>query len=527
MLLSLSAQAQTKYWIQFTDKGETHRYRPEELLSPSALERRMSQEIPIDEYDYPVSPAYLDSVCQLGIQPLQKSRWLNRISAVLDPEQAAKISRLPFVAGVNQVKQYSFMLTAAEACEDLPDYNTYRQQLSMVGIDWLHAQGYTGKGVTVAVFDNGYLSTPDLLGFAHLFEEGRILATRDYVDGDEDVYGPCSHCKHGTWVFSIMAAQVADGLTGTAPDATYILLRTENDASETHQEEDNWVAAAEFADSLGAQVFNTSLGYFDFDPGEGDYTREDLDGNTSVITMASDIAASRGIVVVNSAGNSGSLGLSMPADGDSVIAVGAVDPCEAYAGFSSQGPSADGRVKPDVAALGASTYFLDISGDIRRGNGTSFSSPIIAGLMANLIQAYPQATLGDLYQALIQSASQFATPDSLVGYGLPDGAKAWEILRTSVGEGVRTLPGIQTSLAIFPQPHRGECFLQFSGTVPAGQARISVLNLAGQTVFQQTLRLDQGHVYPLSFSLPSGLYLLQVDGHGGNAWRWTGKMVVQ
>jgi subtilisin family serine protease len=348
---------------------------------------------------------------------MHRSRWLNAVSAMLEAEQVESLRRLPWVRGLRPVARYvggPAELACTPVGGDSPEV-----QLQMLGLDSLHRLGFEGAGIRIAVFDNGFDKVGQLPGFAHLFEGGQILATRDYVDGDGEVFAPCVHCRHGTYVFSILAARDARGLSGSAPGASYILLRTEDDNSETPREEDNWVAAAEFADSLGAHIFTTSLGYRFFDPGFPDYSPADLDGNTAIITRAADLAASKGILVVNSAGNSGAAGLNAPADGDSVLAIASVDGCGEYSSFSSQGPRVDGRIKPDLAARGESTYFLHSDGSLRQGNGTSFSCPLISGMAACLWQARPGASAADLADALRRSAHQASSPDSLLGYGIP------------------------------------------------------------------------------------------------------------
>ncbi|TAE48768.1 MAG: peptidase S8, partial [Bacteroidetes bacterium] len=381
--------SQDKYWVFFQDKGDVGQWNIESLLSPAAIDNRLSQGILPDESDFPVWPAYIRAVESIGAEHVNSSRWLNAISVRMRPEQLSAVSALPCVKEIRPVAVYAHTTGLEAACPEEPD--TSSLQLSMLGLDWLHASGYDGRGVKIAVFDNGFFRVNELAAFAPLFTQNRILATRDYVDRDETLYHSCGHCRHGTYVFSILAADKSSGLTGSAPGASYILLRTENDSSETHREEDNWIAAAEFADSLGAQVFTTSLGYSVFDPGQGDYSFADLDGNTALITRAADMAAAKGIVVVNSAGNNGTDGLNAPADGDSVLAIASVDLCGQLSDFSSRGPSGDGRIKPDLAARGERTFYVNHQGVLLQGNGTSFSCPLISGLAACLIQAHPYA----------------------------------------------------------------------------------------------------------------------------------------
>jgi serine protease AprX len=523
--LLTSTQAQSKYWVRFTDKGDINRFQPEDILSPRALANRTKQGITLDASDYPVHGEYIQQLRKLDVEPIRTSKWLNGISAELRPAQRALIAELPFVASIRKVATSSGVTERAdimdEDCPEIEDTDTHWRQLSMVGLDDLHRAGYTGKGVLIAVFDNGYRGVDTLRAFSHLFAEGRILATRDYVDGDEDVYGPCVHCRHGTNVFSILAAKLPGRLMGTAPDAEYILFRTENDYSETHQEEDNWIAAAEFADSMGAQVFTTSLGYFDFDEGEGDYTYDDLDGNTSLITIAADMAGDKGILVLNSAGNSSTRGVVTPADGDKVIAVGAVDQCEEYASFSSQGPTADGRVKPDIAAMGQSTYVILPDGRVVRGNGTSFSCPVASGLTACLLQASPQSSRNEVYDALIQSADRYGNPDKYYGHGIPNGRVALALLNQKVlTEQTYEWPFNPSDLLLYPNPAQGVFYLSVHPEVirnrPETVFEIQILNMQGAIVYETTWENLQVNVpFYLKGQLQPGYYVVRVsDGLG-------------
>jgi subtilisin family serine protease len=451
----------------------------------------------------------------------------------LTPAQRAEVEQLPFVQRIQRIGGGLQAAEIQEECEDIPQVNSHLRQLNMIGLDVLHRNGYSGKGVTIAVFDNGFYQVDSLEGFAHLFQENRILATKDFVDGDESVFHTCSHCRHGTFVFSILAAKMPGQLIGSAPDANYLLLRTENDASETHQEEDNWVLAAEFADSMGAQVFTTSLGYSRFDAGEGDYSREDMDGNTAIITRAADIAASRGIIVVNSAGNNSTRGLSAPADGDSVLAIGAVDKCETYASFSSQGYSADGRVKPDLSAMGQMNFFLHPDGSIRQGNGTSFSCPTVSGLTACLLQAFPEAGVGDMYDALKRSADRFDNPDRFYGYGIPSGTNAFERLQTrySASDLDTTLhygdPFAAGAMLVFPNPARDRFWLRFGPEMVNLDFRVEVIDMMGRRLETQLIEVSANErQVSIVGGYPSGMYVVRVVAAEGKRSYFTEKVML-
>lgn len=488
LLMGLPAWGQARYWVFLTDKDPL----AAPALSPAALANRARQGITPDERDRPLRPAYVAAVAGTGATIQHHSRWFNAVSATLTPAQVAAVAALPMVRAVTPVQRLARPVALQDDCPEEPFAGQHLRQLQMLGLNALHQQGYTGEGVTVAVFDNGFYQVDSLPAFAHLFEEGKILATRDYVDGDDDVFAPCVHCQHGTYVFSILAARAPDRLIGAAPDARFILLRTEDDYGETRQEEDNWVAAAEFADSLGAQIFTTSLGYFDFDPGEGDYRPADLDGNTAIITRAADLAASRGILVVNSVGNNGARGLNAPADGDSVLAIGSVNECGVYSAFSSRGPTADGRIKPDLVAMGEYAFFLHPDGRMRRGNGTSFSCPLVSGLAACLLQAAPTAASMDLYAALLASGDRHPTPDNRYGHGLPQAPAALAALGGPALATFAYSPPFGTHEVIaYPNPSKGGFTLALRpGHSPMRAVQVEVFDLAGRQVDRHLQPLD-------------------------------------
>ena len=501
MWLPFEGICQTKHWIYFTDKPT------EELklsLSPRAVLIWLEEGRILDEKDYGVSPAYLNTLTEQGVQISRTSRWLNAASATLSPTQIADIQALPFVDKITPVNRYSKTASITEGCDTITDVDLYTRQLSMIGLDELHKSGFTGKGVTIAVFDNGFNRVDQMDGFTHIFQEGRMIATRDFVDGDDDVYEDCfstGACRHGTHVLSTIAGVVENEFMGAAPDANFILLRTEDDASETSQEEDNWVAAAEYADSLGADIFSTSLGYLTYDGNIGSYSSGDLDGNTAAITLAGDIASEKGIIVVNSAGNRGANGLMAPSDGKMIISVGAVDKCRSYATFSSVGPTADGRLKPDISAMGQRVFTLSTDGSIGLRSGTSFSCPILSGFAACLLQASPQATRNQIYQAIIESGDE--EPNYFTGHGVPNGPKALQWLRNFVE--------VSDGMVVFPNPSTTQVNVSFNNPESEKNYSLNVLNINGQTVFRQNGLLSQGvNLIPVKHNLPEGIYFLQI-----------------
>ena len=335
--------------------------------------------------------------------------------------------------------------------------------------------------------------------------------------GNDSVYEDNSH---GMSVLSCMAANKPGVFMGTAPDAHYLLLRTEDAGSEFIIEEDNWVAAAEFADSAGAWIINSSLGYTEFDDPQTSHTYLDLDGNSTHVTRGADIAASKGILVVNSAGNSGDNAwryIGAPADGDSVLTIGAVDSLGNYASFSSQGPSAAGRIKPNVSCTGQATWIVTSAGNIGRANGTSFSSPILAGAAACLWQAFPDASNMEIYKAIEQSAHQYENPDYFVGYGIPNFTKAFGILKKA-----RNADAEKDSLLnAFPNPASESLAVAFY----SGKAQtivMSLTKLSGKLVQEQEIDVLPYHTNTLQFEfsrrVSAGSYILAIKNESGTVF---------
>ncbi|MBE0642292.1 MAG: S8 family serine peptidase, partial [Bacteroidales bacterium] len=370
MLLTATGYSQTtgKYRVSFTDKNSS----PYSLASPLAflsqrsLDRRVAQGISLDMRDLPVNPAYVQGVAGTGAVVINRSKWFN--SVVADIQTTAQynaiqalsyVDTLVFLApagtksqGVDkfEMEMMPVMTTPGprQKAAGVINYGMAENQALMIGVDQLHDLGFTGAGMIIAVIDAGFTGVNSASVFDSLWTHGRILGTRDFAEPNGNIFSAHSH---GTMVLSIIGGNLPGMMVGTAPHASYYLLRSEIGATEYLVEEDNWVAAAEFADSAGADIINSSLGYTEFYDLTQNHTYEDMDGNTTRVTQGADMAASRGILVVNSAGNSGASTwkyIGAPADGDSVFSIGAVDAWGAYAGFSSQGPSYDGRVKPDI-----------------------------------------------------------------------------------------------------------------------------------------------------------------------------------
>lgn len=512
--LNVSGQSNQKYWVLFTDKPTSAVELPR--LGPDALQRRLKNQVALDSHDFGVPAHYINKVWDMGIRPIVVSRWLNGFSAELTPEQYSRLEALPMVREIRTVARAVYTEGSEAQCDPRDDSDVYTQ-LSMIQLDQLHRLGFSGKGIKIGVFDNGFHRVDSLSPFSHLFAENKIKFTWDYVSNHSEVFDPCVHCRHGTNVFSILAARHPGELVGAAPDADFYLFRTENDSSETTREEDFWVAAAEAADSMGVEVFSTSLGYYDFDDGSSYFGQ--LDGKTAIITIAAEIAASKGIVVVNSAGNSGGRGINAPADGPNVIATGSVNRCENLSGFSGRGPTSDGRIKPDLMALGEYTSFLPSNGVVRSGNGTSYSCPLISGLVACLMQAAPQATAQEVRQALLETASRADAPNNDFGWGIPSGLKALEQLTGnpfSPTDGVNPLNGDE--FLVYPNPSQGTVYftlntsLGWTGAAPEDPWTYvaELTEPSGKVVWQSEVVTRPGaQVYVVPNQNRKGLFFLR------------------
>lgn len=442
--LSLSLNAQNPdFWVLLSDKADTpySLSSPIEFLSQRSIDRRTNQGILLDNKDLPVDPAYIAQVSAIpGVEFRYASKWFNALSIRCDSSILGQIQSLPFVAQVKAIQELSpkdwpeidrpMESIIAAPSQRLPiDYGFSANQVMDLNGHLLHDQGFEGEGMHMAILDSGFDRVDSMGAFTALFDENRILSTRDFVDGDDEVY--VGH-SHGRFVLSCIAGIIEGQAYGTAVNASFHLLRTEDVASETTIEEFNWIAAAEYADSVGADVLNTSLGYTNFDTTAESYTYSDMDGNTAWITRGADIAASRGMLVINSAGNSGAQPfhfIGAPADGDSVLSIGSVDPDSAHTNFSSFGPSFDGRVKPNVCAQGRSAVVINELNLAQTANGTSFSSPILAGLATCLWQSIPQATNMEVFHAIEMSAHLYSSPNDSLGHGIPDFGAAQEILQ--------------------------------------------------------------------------------------------------
>lgn len=498
------------YWVHFTPKPETLLYSAPEHLSEFTLKRRLQYGIPIDQADAPIPQAWIDSLDTYG-EVLSVSRWLNRALVAwpahlslpkwsfiqcLEPFKPPKASTHTSASAFRSTQSPKKAATVVNSA-----------QLAQINLTALHDLGYRGRGIRMAIFDAGFPYMDQIPAFQALFQEGRYLAGYDFVVGDSSIFGDNSH---GTQVASVIIAEDENiGYRGGAPEVTVLLARTEDALSETRLEEWNWARAAEWADSIGVHIIQSSLGYSTFDNPAENYTYADMNGQTAIITQAARTAARKGILVVTSAGNEGASSwryITAPADADSVIAAGAIGSSGQIAPFSSRGPTADERIKPDLVALGWGTYIVGLSGSVQQASGTSFSAPLLSALAACLWQAFPQAHAQDIRQALLQSASQADSPDTIYGYGIPDGHKA--LLRLTTLQ----KPQLSSTLQLYPNPAQQEVRLFLPDTT-LSLYTLRLYDLQGQLVWETPYR---GHTeLPLRIeTLRPGLYLVQLSHIG-------------
>lgn len=429
-----------RYRVYLNDKGESSYSleRPEEFLSVGAIERRRRQGIALSESDLPISQAYIDSLEARGCKYVVCSRWMSTVVVELkDSSLLDGIASLPMVDSVRLVWKGSDLATTCNIKREdrryEPDdeplsspYGYANKQIAMIKGERLHKMGFKGEGVRIAVIDEGFRNV-DMIS---LFDSINIVDTYNVSSPSSGVY---HDGDHGTKVLSCLAANSTGVMLGTAPAAIYWLIKSEDSHSESLVEEDYWAAAVEYADSVGVDVISSSLGYFSFDDSSMNYTHDQLDGKSAFISRVANMASSKGLLVFCSAGNEGDGNwekITFPADADGIVTVGAVTDRKKRSSFSSIGFSADGRVKPDMVAMGSACCVVDPEGKIRFVNGTSFATPILAGLAVALWQAFPKATNMDIIDAMRRSCSNYKRPDAERGYGVPDMYKAYKILKS-------------------------------------------------------------------------------------------------
>ncbi len=502
--------APNKYWVQFTDKNNSPYSigNPEAFLSQRALWRRANQRIAIDEYDLPVTPVYLRQLSQTGAKILNVSKWLNGTTIAVDDDEVLQAVRtLPYVSYVractsrdNQRKSKEETISE-EVYNLVPSfYGNAFEHINTINGKPLHDAGFMGKGMLIAVIDGGFAGADTISLFKVLRDEGRLVGTRNFVDKEETVF---KGSQHGTSCLGLIAGYLPNEYVGTAPQASFFLMVSEDVYSENIIEEYNWVSAAELADSLGVDVCSTSLGYVDFDMVELSHTYNELDGNTTPVSRGAAIACSRGMLCVNSAGNSGQNDfpyIGVPADVEPVLTVGAVNASGVLAPFSSVGPTYDQRIKPDVVAMGLGDMIVAYNGTFYYGNGTSFSCPIIAGMSSCLWQSRPCATPSEIVGALRKTADRAESPDNRYGYGVPDFDAAMKMLPEK--KDIET----DSLILVFPNPSSGDVHVCLNDALSVD---IVVNNIMGQRLLVYEFNgLNRNGLERKLNSLRAGVYFL-------------------
>lgn len=500
LLSSLALQAQyIYYFVQFTDKGaSTQNFSlstPQAYLSQKAIERRNLFSIPLSHQDLPIDNNYVSAVLNEvdGYKWLKyKTKWLNGIVLeVQDSAQVDPLKNLSFVANIEQIhndnyvglkpsKKFEEAVGSTHKTNETVNYGEAKNQIEQLNVHVLHEAGLTGKNVSIAVLDAGFELMENLQFFDSAYTNNQIKGTYNFVAKGQTVY---QANIHGTFVSSVMAANKPGELVGIAPHANYYLMLTEDVFRETKLEEFSWIEAAEMADSIGVDIINTSLGYTTFDDSTQNYTYNDMNGSVSYIARAATIAAQKGIFVVNSAGNSGNNSwryIGTPGDAKLCLTAGSVDYLGNYSSFSSVGPSSDMRIKPELASMGQATATANPLGEVGNYNGTSFSAPLLSGAIACLIQG-EKLPPNQVYEALFQSASQANNPDSLLGYGIPNFLKAYELLY-----GLNLSENITPTVEIWPNPVANEAsfVLQLNSNAPI---KVVVFSSGGPKISEQVL----------------------------------------
>ena len=516
--------AQDRYavFFKFKPQKEYSLGSPSKFLTEKAIQRRLREKFPLDSLDLPVTPSYIQGISSHSQELLYVSKWLNAAIVVTDAEGKKKMEGLPFVQKVDWVAKGFISRTGNRNSTEVSSAQpkkwvleeSYRQaaaydfQNELLGIPTMHQAGFTGKGITVAVFDSGFPGLDKAIAFSHLFTNSQLLGQLNVVrPWIKDVF---RDNEHGTQVASLILANQASTLVAGAHQANVIFAITEDVATEYPIEELNWVRAAEYADSLGVDIINSSLGYLDFDEPSLTYTKSQLDGKTTYVTRGATLAAKRGILVVNSVGNYGSAGSSSlvaPADADGILAVGAVNSSSTVSAFSSRGPTADGRIKPELVAFGQNPVLIRGSGQVGAASGTSFSAPQIAALAAGLWQAKPEWTKDELLTNLLKSGSQYAAPDQNLGYGIPNFRSA--IYGTLLGLNEE----IELGSNVYPNPLRTESLsIRFGKEL---RMTLQILDSSGRKVVERVgerFAVKDPYLFSLA-DLPLGIYFIQLlDG---------------
>lgn len=515
-----------RYMIFFSDKANSEYSidSPNDFLSQKAIDRRKKNDIAIDASDLPVNNHYVQEVASLGISTYFKTKWMNGVLVEMTPDLVPIVESLAFVNKVVLVAEGNQLLDE-ELIRNTPQppivSSPVNEELSliqneMVGIPFMHEQNFKGEGIIIGLFDAGFPNLSRIDAFNHLFEHNQLLMTKDFTANQ--VHVETLH-EHGLQVLSVLAADRID-FKGTAPNADYLLFITEDTrlGTETPVEEYNWLFAAETADSAGVDVISSSLGYTTFDAPFDDYTYADMNGENAVISRAAALAFDKGILVITSAGNSGSSSwryISAPADQPKVISVGAVDVNLNRASFSSFGPNSNDQFKPDVMALGSSTAIIDMNGSVVVVNGTSLAAPIVSGLGIGLLQAMPSSTHLEIANAIRASGDNALNINNSYGYGIPNFQRALAILN-------QPEPVVEDNVLVYPNPvTNNTVFIKFDDVNYGLKNIVHLISISGSQLIKMEVTPNEinSQIELNMAQYPSGLYLLQLVNSNGKFTR--------
>lgn len=511
--------SQEDAWVYFNDKpnAQTFLENPLSMLTQRALDRRANQGIALDISDVPVEQTYVDNIANApGIIIKAKSKWLNCLHVRGSSSDIQALTAFPFVNHIRFANNalnaktiynnsYGLVNKQLETATNFA-YGNSANQIQMLNAQTLHEANYTGNGKIIAVLDSGFIGVNTIAPFNRFFANGLFLGGYNYVAGNTDVF--TAH-NHGTMTLSCMVGYVEGQLIGTAPDAQYYLFVTEDVSGENPVEESYWVQAAEEADRLGADVISTSLGYFEYDNPSCSHTYSEMTGNVAFASQGANLAFNKGIIVVASAGNSGTGAephVGVPAEASNVLAVGAVKADRSYAAFSSIGPSFDGRIKPDVMAQGENAVLSTTTGVITTASGTSFSCPIMAGAITCFWQAIPWASNAQVLDFVKQASDRYTLPDAQYGFGIPNFQLALDIASLSVQQ------NDNNRFVVYPNPVNSQ--VVFSSPLTITEATIELYNALGQKVFSkpmatanEVMTIDQLTPGIYSYKIQSGTFV--------------------
>lgn len=521
MLLSI---LQTKavgyyFYVQFKDKNGTSYSlsNPSVYLSQRALDRRNFFNIAIDSTDLPVNESYVSQIQSLNLTIHSRTKWLNGITvSTSDSALITPVNNLNFVKSVTftgKTNTSGFLVSKPKFAKEnvsTTNYGSAATQINQLNGAILHDNGFRGQGMIIAVIDAGFYNANINVGFDSLRNEGRLLGVKNFVNSSISVY---TENSHGANVLSTMAGNIPNTFVGTAPKASYWLLQSEANNTETLIEPDLWVSAIEYADSVGADISTTSLGYTTFDNPATNYTYSDMNGITSRASIAATLAANKGIMVLNSAGNDATKPwhyIGAPADADKIITVGAVTSAGIPSSFSSFGPTSDGRLKPELSAMGSNSALIGTSGTVVYGSGTSYACPILAGMTTCFLQAAkekkPSLSLAAIRDIMYRSANLYSSPTYQMGYGIPNFVTAYNEL-VSLATANMDIDNVKIKI----NRNQNKIYIEI-GEIIDSQCVAKIHNVAGNIIQKKSFDINNFDIDIQS--LQSGIYILSLDFNG-------------